>query len=211
MQVSRFGPSFNWERDMNHTRVLLLLFLLGSTAFSQTTDKQTPPVSQLEQFSSAALQANCPIQIEASLYVVGEPAGAEPIENDGTAERSQRIHVTIANPQSPVTSIRLKVHGLPVGVRVDPAVAYRSGDGSAVLHDNPAEIQQTISFDRALRAGQSASVDVSAQDFSSVSSIDLKFVRYFDGSSWHPASHKYCQAVPIPTGALRIDGAPTHR
>jgi hypothetical protein len=196
---------------MNHTRALPLLFLLGSTAFSQTTGKQTPPVSLVEQFSSAALQANCPIQLRASLYVVGETAGVEPIENGGTTERSQRIHITISNPESQVASVRLKVHGLPVGVRVDPAVAYRSGDGSAVLHNNPAEIQQTISFDRALWSGQSASVDVSAQDFSSVSSIDLKFVRYSDGSSWHAASHKYCQAVAVPTGALRIDGEATHR
>jgi hypothetical protein len=196
---------------MNHTRALPLLFLLGSTAFSQTTDKQTPPVSLVEQFSSAALQANCPIQLKASFYAVGETAGVEPIENGGTTERSQRIHLTIANPDSQVASIRLKVHGLPVGVRVDPGVAYRSGDGSAVFHNNPAEIQQTISFDRALGAGQSVSMDVSVQDFSSVSSIDLKFVRYSDGSAWHPANHKYCQAVPLPTGALRIDGAVTHR
>jgi hypothetical protein len=196
---------------MNHTRALPLLFLLGATAFSQTTGKQTPPVSLVEQFSSAALQANCPIQLKASLYAVGETAGVEPIENGGTTEHSQRIHLIIANPDSQVASIRLKVHGLPVGVRLGPAVAYRSGDGSAVLHNNPAEIQQTISFDRVLGTGQSASIDVSVQDFSSVSSIDLKFVRYSDGSAWHPANHKYCQAVPSPTGAQRIDGAVTHR
>ena len=196
---------------MNHTRALPLLFLLGSTAFSQTTGKQTPPVSLVEQFSSAALQANCPIQLKASLYVVGETAGVEPIENGGTTERSQRIHLTIANPDSRVTSIRLKVHGLPVGFRLDPAVAHPVREGSAVLHNNPAEIRQTISFDRALGPGQSASMDVSVQDFSSVSSIDLKFVRYSDGSAWHPANHKYCQAVPSPTGAQRIDGAAPHR
>jgi hypothetical protein len=196
---------------MNHTRALPLLFLLGSTAFSQTTGKPTPQVSLLKQFSSTALQANCPIQLKASLYAVGETAGVEPIENGGTTERSQRIHLTIANPDSQVASIRLKVHGLPVGVRLDPGVAYRSGDGSAVLHNNPAEIQQTISFDRVLGAGQSASMDVSVKDFSSVSSIDLKFVRYSDGSAWHPANYKYCQAVPSPTGAQRIDGAVKNR
>lgn len=85
---------------MNHTRVLPLLILLSSTAFSQTTDKQTPHVSLLEQFSSAALQANCPMQLKASLYVVGDVGDVEPIENDETTERSQRIHVTIANPES---------------------------------------------------------------------------------------------------------------
>jgi hypothetical protein len=198
---------------MNHTRVLPLLFLLGSTAFSQTADKHAPPVSPLERFSSAALQANCPIQLKASLYVVGKTAGVEPIENGRTTERRQRIHITLANPESQVASVRLTVHGLPVGLRagVDPAVAHPVREGSPVVHNNPAEIQQTISFDRALGAGQSASMDVSVQDFSSVSSIDLNSVTYSDGSSWHAANHKYCQAVAIPTGALRIDDVVTHR
>ena len=197
---------------MNHTRALPLLILLRSAAFAQTTDKQTPHVSLLEQFSSAALQSNCPIQLKASLYVVGETTGVEPIENGRTTERGQRIHITLANPESPVASVRLKVYGLPVGAPVgaDPAVAHPVREGSPVVHNNPAEIQQTISFD-ALGAGQSASMDVSVQDFSSVSSIDLNFVRYSDGSSWRAANHKYCQAVAIPSGALRIDGAVTRR
>ena len=135
---------------MKHTRALPLLFLLGSTAFSQTTGKQTPPVSLVQQSPSAALQANCPIQLKASLYAVRETADVEPIEWRNH-ERSQRIDLTITNLDSQVASgIRLNVHGLPVGVCLDSGVAYRSGDGSAVLHNNPAEIQQTISFDRAL-------------------------------------------------------------
>ena len=198
---------------MNHTRALPLLFLFGSEAFSQTTGKQAPPVSLLKQFSSAPLQANCPIQLKASLYVVGGITGVEPIENNRTAERGQRIHITLANPKSEAASVWLTVHGFPVGVRagIDPAVAYRGHEGTAVVHDNPAEIQQTISFDRALGARESASMDVPVQDFSVVSSIDLNSVTYSDGSGWHPANHKYCQAVGIPTGALRIDGAATHR
>jgi hypothetical protein len=196
---------------MNQTRVLPLLFLLVSTAFSQTTGKQ--PVSQLEQFSSAALQANCPIQLKASLYVIGRTAGVEPIEKGQTTERGQRIHITLANPEAQVDSVRLTLYGLPTGIRagVSPAVAYRGHEGTAVVHNDPAEIQQTISFDRLLRMGQSSSIDVSVQDFSSVSSIDLNSITYSDGSSWHPANHKYCQAVVLPTGAQRIDGAVAHR
>jgi hypothetical protein len=198
---------------MNHSRALPLLFLLGLTAFSQTTGKQAPPVSLLMQFSSAALQANCPIQLKASLYVVGEMAGVERIENGRTTDRGHRIHITLANPESEVASVRLTVHGFPVGVRVgvDPAVAHPGHEGSPVAHNNPAEIQKTIFFDRALRAGQSASMDVPVHDFTTVSSIDLNSVTYSDGSSWHSANHKYCQAVGLPTGPLPIDGAVTHR
>jgi hypothetical protein len=105
----------------------------------------------------------------------------------------------------------LTLYGFPVGARVDPAVAYLSRDGSAVIHNNPAEIQKTIAFDRAVGAGRSTSIDLSVQDFSIVSSIDLNFVTYSDGSSWHWENHKYCQAVSAPTGALPIDGAVTHR
>jgi hypothetical protein len=195
---------------MNHARALPLLFLLGSTAFSQTTGKQAPPESLLKQFSTAALQANCPVQLKATLYLVGEIAGAEPIENGRTKERRQRIYITLANPESEVASVQLTVYGFPVGDRVDPAVAYRSREG-AVGHNNPAEIHKTIAFDRAVGAGQSASIDVSVQDFSIVSSIDLNSITYSDGSSWHPANHRSCQAVSVPTGALPIDGAATPR
>jgi hypothetical protein len=211
VQVSEFGAFLSLEQNMNHTRALPLLFLLGSTAFSQTTGKQAVPVSLLKQFSSAALQANCPIQVRASLYVIGEIAGAEPIENGRTTERRQRIYITLANPESEVASVQLTLYGFPVGARVDPAVAYLSRDGSAVIHNNPAEIQKTIAFDRAVGAGRSTSIDLSVQDFSIVSSIDLNFVTYSDGSSWHWENHKYCQAVSAPTGALPIDGAVTHR
>jgi hypothetical protein len=171
---------------MNHTRALPLLFLLGSTALSQTTGKQAPRGSLLKQFSIAALQANCPVQLKATLYLVGERAGIEPIENGRTGERDRRIHITLANPESEVASVQLTVYGFPVGVRVhvDPAVAYASHDGSVVVHKNSAEIQKTIAFDRAVGAGQSASIDVSVQNFSIVSSIDLNSVTYSDGSSW---------------------------
>jgi negative regulator of sigma E activity len=196
---------------MNRTRALSLLFFLGSTAFSQTTGKQAAPESLLKQFSSAALQANCPIQVKAGLYLTGEVPGAEPIENGRTTERRQRIHITLANPESEVALVQLTVYGFPVGVRVDPAVAYASHEGSPVVHNNPAEIQKTIVFDRAVAAGQSTSIDISVRDFSIVSSIDLNSVTYSDGSSWHPANHKYCQAVGVPTGALPIDGAVIHR
>jgi hypothetical protein len=195
---------------MNHTRALPILFLLGSTAFSQTAGKQTPPGSVLKQFSSAALQTNCPIQLKASLYLVGETAGAEPIKNGRMAERDQRIYITLANPETAVASAQLTVHGFPVGGRVDPAVAYASRYGSSV-DNNPAEIQKTIAFDRAVGTGQSNSIDVSVQEFSIVSSIDLRSVTYSDGSSWHPADHKYCEAIRLPPGALPIDGAVTNR
>jgi hypothetical protein len=164
----------------------------------------------LKQFSSAALQANCPIQLKATLYLIGEIAGAEPIENGRTMERRQRIHINLANPESEVSSVQLTVYGFPVGDRVDPAVSYLSREGADV-HNNPAAIHKTIAFDRAVGARQSASIDVSVQDFSIVSSIDLNSVAYSDGSSWHPANHQFCQAVGVPTGASPIDGAATHR
>ncbi len=138
-------------------------------------------------------------------------AGAEPIENGRTTERRQRIHITLANPESEIASVQLTVYGFPVGGRIDPAVAYAIHDGSAAAHNNPAEIHKTIAFNRAVEAGRSASIDVSVQDFSIESSIDLNSATYSDGSSWHPANHRYCQALGVPTGAMPIDGAVTHR
>jgi hypothetical protein len=82
----------------------------------------------------------------------------------------------------------LTVYGFPVGGRVDPAVAFARHEGSPVVHNDPAEIQKTIAFDRAVAAGQSTSIDISVRDFSIVSSIDLNSVIYSDGSHWHPAN-----------------------
>src|ERR1700733_3516947 len=196
---------------MEHARALPFLFLLGWTAFSQPTGQQAAPELLLNEFSSAALQANCPIGIKAGLCRSGEVAGAEPIGHGRTTERRQRIHISLANPESEVAFAQLTVYGFPVGGRVDSAVAFARHEGSPVVHNDPAEIQKTIAFDRAVSAGQSTSIDISVRDFSIVSSIDLNSVIYSGGSHWHPANHKYCKAVGVPTGALSIDGAAIHR
>jgi hypothetical protein len=111
VQVSKFGPFFMVGAGYeSHSHIASSLPPLFDSLLADNR-QATPHVSLVEQFSSAALQVNCPIQLKASLYAVGETAGVEPIENGGTAERSQRIHLTIANPDSQITSIRLKVHG----------------------------------------------------------------------------------------------------
>lgn len=195
---------------MHRICALTLLVLAGSAAFCQTNDKPASSASVLKQFSSSARPANCPIQLNASFYVVGKPTELQPVENGRTTERDQRIYITLANPASQIASVQLTVYGFPVGVRIDPAVAYVDRDNRALVHD-PAEIHKTIAIDRAIGAGQSTSMDVSIRDFSIVSSVDLNSVTYSDGSSWHAADHKYCQAVGSSNGPLLVDNAVTRR
>jgi hypothetical protein len=179
---------------MNHTRALPLLLLLGSTTFSQTPGTQ---------FSSKASQANCPLELSASFYVVGKPPDIEPVENGRTTERDQRLHITLGNPKSEVASAQITVYGYPVGGRVAPAVLY-------FPHD-PAEITKTIAFDRAVGARQAAAIDISVRDFSTVTSIDLNAMTYSDGSTWRPAENKSCRAVRSQSGPLPIGTAAIRR
>lgn len=179
---------------MNPTRALPLLLLLGSTAFSQT------PGTQL---SSHGSEANCPIEIKASFYVAGKPAGIQPVENGQTMERDQRLRITLGNARSEVASVQITVYGYAVGGRVAPAVLYSP--------HNPAEISKTIAFDRAVGAGQNTAIDLSVRDFSTVTSIDLNALTYSDGSTWRPANHQSCRAVGLNTGTLPVATAVKHR
>ncbi len=164
---------------MNPTRAFPLILLFGSMAFSQTFNKE---------FSSETSRANCPVELKASLNVPGKIV---PVQKGRSTGDEQRLKITLGNPQSELVAAQITVHGFPVGVRLDPAVAYFPSDS--------AEIRKTIVFDHAVAAGQKVSFDVSVHDFSTVSSIDLDSVTYSDGSRWHPANRKSCKAVPLPS------------
>jgi hypothetical protein len=179
---------------MNHTRALPLLFLLVSTASSQIPGTQ---------FSSQASQANCPIELTASFYLVGKPPDIEPVENGKTAKRDQRLHITLGNPKSEVASVQITVYGYRVGGRVAPAVLYSPHD--------PAEITKTIAFDRAVGTGHKAAIDISVRDFSMVTSVDLKAMKYSDGSTWRPAENRSCRAVGVQTGPLPVGAGAIRR
>jgi hypothetical protein len=167
---------------MNHTRALPLVLLFSSIAFPQTSGKQ---------FSSGVVQANCPVEIKASLNVAGKIV---PIENETTTWNEPQLKITLSNPKSDVVAAQITIHGFPVRGQVIPAVLY--------MPDNPFELTKAVNFDRTVATGQSASIDVSVHDFSSVTSIFLNSVTYSDGSRWHPANRKFCAAVGLPIYAV---------
>jgi len=169
---------------MNHTRALPLLFLLGSTALSQTPGKQ---------FSSQALQGNCPVEIKASFNRAGKIVPVAPDVKGRSTSDEPRLQIALSNPKTGIAAARVTVHGFPVGGRVEPAVLY--------LPNDPAEITKTIAFDQTVEVGQSSSFDVALPNFSTVTSIDLDSVTYTDGSTWHPEKRKYCRAVGLPIDA----------
>lgn len=169
---------------MNHTRVLPFLILLVSTAFSQTSNKE---------FSSQALQANCPVKLEASwsepAKIVPVAPGAKPRDIPNEA----RLQIALSNPKIQVIVARITIHGFPIGWRMQPAVLY--------LPDDPAEITKTIVFNKTVQVGQSASLDFALTTFSTVISLNLDSLTYSDGSSWHPEKPRYCRAVGLPVNA----------
>jgi hypothetical protein len=169
---------------MNPARALPLVFLFSSIAFSQTSRIQ---------FSSESFQANCPIELKASLNSPGKIVPIVPAKKGRSTGNEHRLQITLSNPKSEVVAARITVHGFPVGGRVDPAVLY--------LTKNPAEITKTIAFDQIVAAGQNTSFGVAVPNFSAVTSIDLDSVTYSDGSGWHPENRKYCRAVGLPIDA----------
>ena len=151
---------------MNSLRLLPLVILLGSAAFSQT------------------LPDNCPIEMKARMDSAGKVV---PVENGQIEANVQRLRITLSSPKSAgIAATQITVYGFPVGGRIAPAVLY--------LPSDPAEIRKTFTFDRAVPAGQSATIELWVRDFSTVTSLNLDSVAYADGSSWHPQDHKYCQA-----------------
>ena len=173
---------------MNPTRALPLVLLFGSMAFSQNLGTQ--------QFSSDGFRANCPVELKASLQAAGKIVPIVPAKTGQNQPDQRRLQITLGNPKSEVASARITVHGYPVGVRVDPAVLY---------FPDPAEITETIVFNRAVAAGENASLGVAIPGFSTVTSLDLDSVTYSDGSSWRAGNLRNCRAVGLP-----VDPAANH-
>jgi hypothetical protein len=172
---------------MNRFGVFTILFLLGSTGFSQTTSNH----ARVMVFSTSdGFQPSCPIEIEAKMEL-GE-GRVLPIDLE---ENAKKLQVILNNSQPlRIVKARLTVYGFPVGVRIDPAVAYEAGE-------NPAEIARTFAVDRTVEAGHSTAIDLFVANLGTVTAIGLDSLSYADGSHWHPAFRKSCK---VPAQVPRI-------
>ena len=166
---------------MNRFGVFTILFLLGSTGFSQTTSNH----SRILVFSTSDdLQSSCPIEIKAKMEL-----GAGRLLPIDLKENAEKLEVTLNNSQPlRIVRARLTVYGFPAGVRVDPAVLYPQGE-------NPAEIARTFAVDRTVEAGRSTSIDLAIVNLGTVTAIGLDSLSYADGSRWHPSFRKSCRAT----------------
>ena len=175
---------------MNRFGVFTILFLLGSTGFSQTTSNH----ARVMVFStSEAFQPSCPIEIKAKMEL-GE-GRVLPIDLE---EKAEKLQVTLNNSQPlGIVKARLTVYGFPPGVRIDPLVLYPAGE-------NPAEIKRTFAVDRTVEAGHSTSIDLTVVNLGTVTTIGLDSLSYADGSQWHPAFRKSCKATSAGTSDLEV-------
>jgi hypothetical protein len=176
---------------MNRFGVFTILFLLGSTGFSQTTSNH----SRTMVFSTAdGFQSSCPIEVKAKMELGA--ARVVPIDLEENAEKLQ-VTVTLNNSQTlSIVRARLTVYGFPAGVRIDPAVLYPAGE-------NPAEITRIFAVHRTVEAGHSTSIDLSVAHLGTVTAIGLDSLSYADGSHWHPSFRKSCTATS--TGASDLE------
>jgi hypothetical protein len=177
---------------MNRFGVFTILFLLGSTGFSQTTSNHSRNVMVFS--TSDGFQPSCPIEIKAKMEL---GAGRVlPIDLAGE-ESAKRLEVTLNNSQPlKIAKARLTVYGFPAGVRIDPAVLYPAGE-------NPAEIARSFAVDRTVEAGHSTSIDLSV-NLGTVTAIGLDSLSYADGAHWHPDFRRSCRATSRGASDLEV-------
>jgi hypothetical protein len=176
---------------MNRFGVFTILFLIGSTGFSQTTSDH----SRVLVFSTSdGFQPSCPIEIKAKMEL-GE-GKVLPIDLEEKA--AEKLQVTLNNSQPlKIVSARLTVYGFRPGVRIDSLVLYPAGE-------NPAEIAKTFAVDRTVEAGRSTSIDLTVVNLGTVTAIGLDSLSYADGSHWHPGFRMSCRATSKGASDLEV-------
>ena len=158
---------------MNRSCVFTVLFLLGSTAFSQTLS------------TSPERGSSCPLELQAKMeFGTGHLA---PVSEKAPVD-SKTLQVKLTNSRSSsIVRTKITILGFPVGARVEPAVLYPNGE-------NPSAVAKIFTLERTIEPGQSSSFDVSAPEFSAIARIDLDSVDYADKSNWNHTGQKACQA-----------------
>lgn len=179
------------------TRSALILCLASTASLAQIS---------VRDISFVPLEANCPIGIQATL------------EKSGNLLAAQRLQVVLTQwPPFGIVASRVTVHGIaPVAIRSEPSEITESLDLNRIV-DHPRPVASTgivphASTENILPwlppAGEPVIVRVNSPDsrwyawvsgFTAVSSIDLEFVSYADGTSWHASNGTPCRVSVVPS------------
>jgi hypothetical protein len=159
----------------------------------------TASVAQVSVFSFVPLETNCPIGIRATL------------EKSRSLFAPQRLEVTLSNATLPVSSLRIRVHGVaPVANSPAPSETAQSLDLNRVMAPRPYTATEqkespkgqgeldailgTISTPVILRISNGPQRWYAwVTGFTAVNFIDLDSVTYGDGTSWQASNGKTCR------------------
>ncbi len=159
---------------MNRSCVFTVLFLLGSTAFSQTLS------------TSPERASSCPVELQTKMEF--DTGHLVPVSKETPVE-TKKLQVELTNSKSSsIVRTKITVLGFPVGGRVESAVLYPNGE-------SPSAVAKTFTLERTIEPGQSSSFEISEPEFSAIARIDLESVDYADRSQWKHTSQKLCQAL----------------
>lgn len=179
------------------SRLAVTLCLASTASLAQSSTRDIPFIP---------LQADCPIDVRATLEKSGNMVGA------------QRLQITLNKwPSFAITAARITVHGIaPVANHPEPAEIAKSLDLNRIVVYLRPPTSSTVNVSHASAVHASTQNDMPwlpppgepvivrrhSPDarfyawligFTAINSIDLDSVSYADGTSWHVANGKTCR------------------
>lgn len=189
---------------MNRVCALSVVFLFGSlaaiaqalpdrSAAPATNHPPVPPRSQIETLQIEPYSAtSCPAGIKVKQQGIPRLVYVTTVQPEGP---SIGIRIIVSNSrQVGISSVRIAVRGYAES-HLTPMTAGVAGSG---------EVGKTFRVGLKAPPGGTASTEVWANGFVSVTSVELTGVAYADGSAWRPPTDHRCR---ISAPNLYVTGA----
>lgn len=190
--------------------VFMSAILAGSLAASAQAPApaQGPPTKSRDTATMEKLQENldrvvarmaippCPVSMQAKqrgmTEMVKTGKNEAPAQPDYMPKPAQHIHLILKGfaKDKRVVSAELTVRGRSARPRID--------NTQSVLSDDPSDLRRTLDIDFTDEGDGSASADLDLPAFTSVTSLQLHWMVYADGSAWRLADRGVCMVTPDP-------------
>ncbi len=180
---------------MKSAAVVSLAFLFGSIALAAQTAIQVPESfgwAGMEGLNTAnrvtainlTIDIGCPVQLRAQHRADG---GLVKVDKSRPESPAQLLHLTLTSPDTrQMVSARVRVHGLSGKARVTQALSGQ----------NDSDAASTLDVQLVQGQGKEVSGDLRVPNMTAVLSIDLRSVKYGDGSTRSFSGRGECRVAP---------------
>ena len=143
-------------------------------------------------------------------FAAGAPSpqlDACPIGLTAQQDSNQALLAARAHPDAPAQLLRLTIQNkrLPRIVEAEINIHGTSPKSRVVGNDpHPEDTVKHVTLKSSVRGDQSVIETVTAEDLTSVASIEVKELRYADGTVWHVSTAAQC--IANPDGVMLVAG-----